>query len=149
MTNMKKSELKTGMWLKRRNGDLAMVLLNTENGDICSGIETWYPLDHTNEDLTDKYDVQFDIVKIMQPLSNHSYYNYDEHNVIWERGGVAFVKIVQALKAYTTCKGIKSTVTNETYRFNTGIIGMLPEEIDGDWTIIEGSSHFNIKGEKL
>jgi hypothetical protein len=56
---MKKSELKTGMLIELRSGSIAMVLLNTERGDIYScghGDETtenqtWGDMSSFNDDL--------------------------------------------------------------------------------------------------
>jgi hypothetical protein len=88
---MKKSDLKTGMWVETRDGKLAMVLLNTENGNIISG-KTWMPLDSINENLEYKYEEKnYDIVKIYQPIFNRDYLNdsetYENANrtLIWER----------------------------------------------------------------
>lgn len=93
---MKKSDLKTGMWVQLRYGAMAMVLLGTKDGDILSG-ETWCPLKAYNEDLirTDEVIEQnsCDIVRVHQPLDNASYcgrglkdiFNVMHSDLIWER----------------------------------------------------------------
>lgn len=64
---MKKSELKTGMYLEFKNGTKKLVLLNTSQGDVVSNIEAencnhiadinsprlynFYPLNHLSENL--------------------------------------------------------------------------------------------------
>lgn len=89
---MKKSDLKTGMWVVCKDGDRGMVLLNTENGDIISGDTNWGPLSSYDDDLKYKNStlpfLNADIVKVIQPSANKYYYhiNNDANSeVIWER----------------------------------------------------------------
>jgi hypothetical protein len=87
---MKKSDLKTGMWVETKEGKKAMVLLGTLNGDIISG-QTWFPLSSLDEDLTFKKDPEASIVKIYSSSWNMGYMNKEEpydmgnRTLIWER----------------------------------------------------------------
>ncbi|GCD11704.1 hypothetical protein [Clostridium tagluense] len=78
---MKKSDLKTGMWLELRDGTFGMVLLGTNNGDILSG-QAWFPLASFNENLTHIEAQSKDAIKIYQPLTNHSFLCLDYKNEI-------------------------------------------------------------------
>ena len=86
---MNKSELKTGMWIICENGDSGMILLDTNNGDITSGINNWCPLNNYDENLeqTIHYDGYDDIIKVIQPTNNKDYYNindkYADYKVLW------------------------------------------------------------------
>jgi hypothetical protein len=95
---MKKSELKTGMWLEVEQKftnvtliNMGMVLLDTENGDIIVG-ETWMPLDSLNEDL-EYENCHVKITKIYQPSNNIDYlrkespfnFKFRENELVWER----------------------------------------------------------------
>jgi hypothetical protein len=87
---MKKSDLKTGMWVELRNGRKGMVLLNTNDGDIVSSTETWFPIsDHWKEDFSSSISRNYDteIVKIYQPRNNMGYFNHKvaEMTLVWER----------------------------------------------------------------
>jgi len=92
---MKKSELRSGMMVKTRNGQRAIVMLNTPNGDAIVGGEgnynnyTWQYLSSYNEDLTCKIpgcEIS-DIVKVYRFQSNMKGASFDrpESDVIWER----------------------------------------------------------------
>jgi len=88
---MIKQELKTGMILEFNNGDKAMVLLNTNNGDIFSG-DTWSTLDSFNDNLEFKKDTNFTyVIKIYQPKNNIDYLqkgintSFLSCNLIWEK----------------------------------------------------------------
>jgi len=81
-----KSDLETGMVVENRNGNKALVLLDTQNGDILSGTNLWGSLENYNKNLEDKDgDTDYDIVKIYQPQHNRSYYHLQDLDIIWER----------------------------------------------------------------
>jgi hypothetical protein len=91
---MKKSDLKSGMIIERRNGDKGMVLLNTSKGDIIgggggSGYKTWGGLDNYNDDLTyNSCGIHgYDIVKIYDADCNMGFGSFgtDYLNLIWTR----------------------------------------------------------------
>lgn len=64
---MKNEDLKTGMILECKSGDLAMVLKGTEKGDIVSG-DTWQPIYSNSSIVKD-----LNVVKIYQPKNNSSF----------------------------------------------------------------------------
>lgn len=64
---MKNEDLKTGMILECRNGDLVMVLKDTANGDIVSG-DNWQPIPINRNIIKD-----LNVTKIYQPQNNKSY----------------------------------------------------------------------------
>jgi hypothetical protein len=87
---MKKSDLKTGMWVEFRDGRKAMVLLGTNDGDIVSSTETWFPINsNLDENLNSKlpFSNSVNVVKVYQPTSNRGYFNEKviEMELIWER----------------------------------------------------------------
>lgn len=88
---MKKSELRTGMWVICKNRNRGMVLLNTKDGDIISGDTNWCSLNRYDENLNhlNRGYPLFNIVKVIQP-SAHYYYYYninkdDKYEVIWDK----------------------------------------------------------------
>jgi hypothetical protein len=86
---MKKSDLKTGMWVIVKHGGKGMVLLGTNNGDIISGDTRWGSLDEYDDNLIrTNQNHNYDIVKIIQPTTNFDYYNINKdtkHIVIWDK----------------------------------------------------------------
>lgn len=84
---MKKSDLRTGMWIEKRDGNKAIILLNTKNGNIYSGENTWGEISNYNEDLKNSFSATHDILKVYQPTSNYAYWNFDKDKLklIWER----------------------------------------------------------------
>lgn len=88
---MTRSELRTGMWVKHRNGEMSIVLKDTQNGDILAG-QVWYPIDSIKEDLMSEYSMrEFDIIEVYQPESNRAYvlkenaFDTDGKELIWQR----------------------------------------------------------------
>jgi hypothetical protein len=91
---MKKEDLKSGMIVEDRNGNLGMVLLNTTNGDIIGGgnddftdVERiWRPLEGVKDDLTGREKAN-DIVKIYNVTTNCNFgtFNTKILTCIWER----------------------------------------------------------------
>jgi hypothetical protein len=84
-----KSDLKTGMILECRNGEITTVLLGTENGDIVAG-DTWGSIDSIDEDFKNIYDESYDVVKIYQPVANIYYLKTEwldskDYRLLWER----------------------------------------------------------------
>jgi len=94
---MKKSEIKTGYLIELRDGDIGMVSLNTDAGDlicpIISDKTTWGSFDHWKEDLTwgdDDYYIarSCDIVRVYGLSSNNSHVNQlvlSTREILWER----------------------------------------------------------------
>lgn len=83
--NMKKDQLKTGMWIEDREGERATILLNTNDGDIASGENVWMPLSSLRDDLTALYGKDSDVMKVFQPSSNMDYHCGQSMKLIWER----------------------------------------------------------------
>lgn len=76
---MQIEDLKTGMILKNRKGDVAMVLKGVEptygtDRDIIVG-ETWMPLNGVQQylDVSKPVDDQYDIMEVWQPQTNNEY----------------------------------------------------------------------------
>ena len=82
---MKKSDLKTGMWVEYRSGYKASIMLNTPHGDIATNGKTYIRLDETSEDLTDKHDGIYDIIKVFKPRSPVSCVSGELLEQIWKR----------------------------------------------------------------
>ena len=82
------NDLKTGMILVLRNGKRAMVLKDTNNGDIVSGDNFWKPISSMNKDLTSSFKSDGDVMFIEQPKSNSEYLyggKIGDGKVIWQR----------------------------------------------------------------
>lgn len=85
-----KSDLKTGMVLKLHDGEIVMVLKDTNNGDIVSG-QTWMPLSAFRDDLTYRHtcEADSDIVQVYQPGTNAEYLGnglcIGQSSLIWQR----------------------------------------------------------------
>lgn len=96
---MTKSELKTGMIVRYRDGRLRMVLKDTEHEekDIAVGTDGWSALDEYNEDLTYTNYSDIDIMYVYNIELNRNYtyllnrdnlndsYINDFGTLIWER----------------------------------------------------------------
>lgn len=98
---MRKSDLKTGMWVENRLGKKALVLLNTKNGDIVSGPEIWGRLDNYSEDLVTSHDRDGDIMKVYQPIYVSGYYNhekYDDMELVKKRKELVTVTLEEIAK---------------------------------------------------
>ena len=87
---MKRSELKSGMVVKTRGGDLGIVLLGTSNGDIIGGCgkdnATWKPLDVMKNNLNGREEC-YDIIEVYDSYSNFLFGSLDLNklNLIWSR----------------------------------------------------------------
>lgn len=101
---MKKSDLKTGHLVETRNGDIALVLLGTDRGDVITGgfdiptnmpQTTWGPLDAYNDDLLYATNSVFgiipegDIMKVygLPNTGNRLLHalNKNERELLWDR----------------------------------------------------------------
>ena len=89
---MKKSDLKSGMIIERRNGEKGIVLLNTSNGDIIGGAgggdnKTWCGLYNYREDLTYGSLEHATVVKVYNAGSNMNFGSFNEYDLklIWTR----------------------------------------------------------------
>lgn len=103
---MTKSDLKTGMVIKTREGKFGIVMLNTSNGDIIGGMgsfngseSTWFPLSGHKEDLTAVYNHKdHDIVSVYSYNNNQMAGSTEltGRKLLWERED----NVVQLTEAY-------------------------------------------------
>ena len=88
---MKKSDLRTGMWVKFRTGEVVMVLLNAINkcreGDILTNGKRWGSLEKYTDDLIHSEVIGLDIVEVLiaQRTWDISVFSKDNFDCIWER----------------------------------------------------------------
>ncbi len=81
---MKKSDLKTGMWVENVEGEKYIVLLDTKRGSIISNVNSYDYLDEYKEDLTSQYD-DCSVLNIIKVYDGD--YNFKPDNILWERNG--------------------------------------------------------------
>lgn len=90
---MKRSELKSGMLIKRMDGKLGVVMLNTPQGDsiVCgmtddTSIETWFPMDCLAEDLSKHREDCYDISEVWGYSSNSEAFRLitQGRNLLWK-----------------------------------------------------------------
>ena len=85
---MTKSDLKTGMRLTVRSGKIAIVLLNTNEGDIATCLASdgdsgcYFNLSELDDNLLSKHE-EADVVKIESPKTTMS--QLQLHKLVWER----------------------------------------------------------------
>lgn len=90
---MKRSGLKTGMIVEKRNGELGFVLLGTSNGDIIASdngnkFGDWCPIEANYDEglmYRDDDDRHNDIVKIYDGGTNKDYLTMESKLLVWER----------------------------------------------------------------
>ena len=82
---MKKGDLKTGMWVENREGNLYLVLLGTHEGDkiVRNGVED--ALSYFNNDLTAMSDKDLDIVRVYQPEITNALSLDGDAKFLWQR----------------------------------------------------------------
>lgn len=104
--NMKKSDLKTGMIIKTRDGRRGIVLLNTPEGDVIgsdgriSRNRTFQPLYAFNEDLQRNDDdsvelgnSDFDIVKVWGYSTNREAVSFEvDRELLWDESAITLTK---------------------------------------------------------
>lgn len=100
---MTKEKLKTGMILEFMGGEIAMVLLDTKNGDIVSG-DTWFPLkDYTNSEMFENKANSTSVKRVCQPESNADFLyekslNIRDREIVWERNSKKEMTIAEIEK---------------------------------------------------
>jgi hypothetical protein len=120
---MKKSDLKTGMWVEHRNKKRAVVLLNTnldtmrpernKNRDMLVTVDGgWHDLTGHREDLTCVFDSEYDIVKVFDANKHGDAISGKNLNLIWQREETIEMTIEEACKKLreVTGKPIKITI---------------------------------------
>lgn len=88
-TNMKKSDLKTGMIVELRDGQKGMILESVgEFGTLIQGRNGWASLSRYNNDLTVRYPSNsLDIIRVYRPnrISQIVQARWEAQELIWER----------------------------------------------------------------
>ena len=120
---MKKSDLKTGMWVEFKNGGKAVVLLNTnldaihpernKNRDMLVMVSGgWHDLSEHGEDLTCAFNRYYDIVKVFNSITHHSAITGKNLTLIWERKETIEMTLEEAIQKLkeVTGKPIKITI---------------------------------------
>ena len=107
--SMKKSDLKSGMVLEFSNGERAVVLLGTKQGDIYSG-DTWGQLHTYSDDLIPTHSYYDPIVRILQPSNNRAFsygkdVSLEDSTILWE-----YKEPVEELTLAEICKQLGKKV---------------------------------------
>jgi len=88
---MKKSDLRTGMWVRFRTGEVVMVLLNSKDvcreGDILTNGKGYFSLEKYIDDLTHSEVIGLDIVEVLiaQRTWDIIAFSEDNFDCIWVR----------------------------------------------------------------
>ena len=110
---MKKSDLKTGMWVEYRSGEKRMVALNTPYGDVLVTTNSGHTklLDFT-ENLTHQDFKNMDIVAVYQSRAYKDILQEYKAEKIWQREETIEMTIEEACKKLreVTGKPIKITI---------------------------------------
>ena len=109
---MKKSDLKTGMWVEYRSGKKVIVLLNTENGDVLVDGGRWNSLYHYDENLNCSFSSGCDIVAVYRIGVITDALEFNSAEKIWEREEVIEMTLQEARQKLeeVTGKPIKITI---------------------------------------
>jgi hypothetical protein len=81
---MKKSELKTGMWVEYEDGEKACVMLGTKEKDILISDENWLGLNAVMDDLSSR-STNCSIIKVYEAKNTMSMFNGEHLKLLWER----------------------------------------------------------------
>ena len=95
---MKKSELKTGMWVEYRNGKKVIVLLNTKGGDVLAGGGRWNTLDYYDENLNCSFSSKCDIISAYIHGCSADALTFEGAFKIWQREEVIEMTLQEACK---------------------------------------------------
>lgn len=85
---MKKSDLKVGYVVKLRNGNLCMLLPNSDDELCLSGPSDWKPVSEFREDLTSRLNTNKDIMEVYGRSSSnrHAFFvSTDKRARLWQR----------------------------------------------------------------
>ena len=88
---MKKSDLRSGMWVKYRNGGMHMVLLNSKNGyredDVLTDGKGWFSLKSYTDDLKVPTCKENDITEVWVAKYTINMITFSKENFdcIWKR----------------------------------------------------------------
>lgn len=107
-----KADLRTGMRVETRKGDIYAVFLDTEVGDIIQG-KWWNLLNQYENDLTINYDPRLDIVKVYSKDMNSNLTNITQlGKLLWQRTEPTYITIAEAEAALTEAEGKKVEITD-------------------------------------
>jgi len=144
---MKKSDLRSGMWVKYRNGEMMMVLLKARNADrtedIVTGNNIWGKLDNYTDDLKCLFIRKFDIMTIWRANKGTDILNFSEENFccIWKREEMQYITKETAEKIIYVETGEEIKIKTKSINCNPTI----PELIEDAHSnaIIKGWWHEN------
>ena len=99
---MQKSNLRTGMWVKYRDGQYAIVLRDTKNGDLFAD-DGFMDFDSYTEDLKVARTLEptdYDIMEVWQPKGCRCYYKFQESvsTLLWKRNSPRTLAFAEAEK---------------------------------------------------
>ena len=122
---MKKSDLRTGMLVKTREGNFALVMLNTEYEDCLvsdgeSEERTWCMLDSYNEDLQKEGMYVGDIVEVYSSKSSNKdrgSFSTLHRSLIWKRKETVQVKLNSEYTAEVDRSSQTVKVGCQTFQF--------------------------------
>ncbi len=111
---MKKSDLKTGMWVECKCGFKGCIMLDTPYGDIIACSNSYIKFEHNN-DLTDKDDTfgeAYDIVRVFKSRNILSCFTGENLKPIWQREETIEMTIEEACNKLreVTGKPVKITI---------------------------------------
>ena len=108
---MKKSDLKTGMWVEYEDGEMACVLINSVHGDILTDGKRWIALEQLKDDMSHPLEC-CNVVKVYKPTTMTSLISRECLNLIWQREEIIEMTIEEACKKLreVTGKPIKITI---------------------------------------
>ena len=110
---MKKSDLRTGMWVKYRNDDMAMVLLNSKNScsenDVLTDGKSWRNLDSYTDDLKSFIQKKEDVIEVWWADRTTDMIKFSEDNFgcIWKREEIQYLTQNEAERILSETLGKK------------------------------------------
>lgn len=123
---MKKSELRTGMMVENREGNLSLVMIGVEDGkDVIVGDgsgdgTTWMPIDALEENLTYKGVTSSDIVRVYSFSCNRDGAKLSKvgRRKLWERDEAVSIKLTDDYEAKVDFKNLEIKVGCQTIPFS-------------------------------
>ena len=122
---MKKSDLRTGMWVKCRNGKRMLILLNAKNkcreADILTDEKTWNKLESYTDDLKVPTCEEHDITEVWLAKYTINMITFSKENFycIWEREEIQYLPQKEAERILSETLGKKVEIKggeNALYR---------------------------------
>ena len=122
---MIKSDLRTGMWVKIRNGKMVLVLLKARNrcleADVLIGEKFWHKLESYADDLKVPTWEEYDITEVWlaKHTINMTIFSKDNFDCIWKREGTGHLTQSEAERILSETLGKKVEIKggeNALYR---------------------------------